>query len=1019
MKPRIGSSILCWMSQLQTHSTAENPLKTERGCDADQPQQGDYINGCETRCGWSRTTQQRSGVFGRTLRLGFLLLALTVTVAPLHAAAAPADCISLSGTWQFRLDTNNVGVNEKWFTQTFADSVKLPGTTDENHKGIFKDEKAVDRLSRVWFWKGPAWYQREVVIPENWQGKRITLLLERTKNTRVWVDDQDCGAEDTLSGMQVFDLSRALTPGRHVITVLVDNAKLPPVGPAHAVDERTQSNWNGIVGRLELRATDPVWIDDVQIYPDAAKKEARVRVVVGNITGQSATGKLAVNCRSYNVKQPADFAAQSVAVAAADARTVVEFTYQPGATVPLWDEFQPAMLKLDLQLTTDAGGKSFADQQTASFGMRDFKRDGQRFAINGRTAFLRGRLDCANYPLTGYPPMDKADWLRVFGILKDWGLNHVRFHSWCPPEAAFVAADELGMYLQPEFPNKRSAFKAPESTDAPKRNIDYLEVPGADPNASLYDYAVRESELIFRQFGNHPSFVMFTLGNELGRNPAMYELAARFKQRDPRRLYAQGANNMHWQPSYAEGDDFWVTGKTGKDLPVRGAFFPGDFNGGGPIYNDPPNTLFNYHDSIKDVPVPVIGHEMAEFAMTPDFREIPKYTGVLKARNLEIFQQRLKDANMLDLADNFLRASGALAAICQRADVEAALRTPGFGGFHWLDLQDFPGQGTALVGLLNVFMESKGITTPEAWRQFCSETVPLLLMEKYTWTTDETFTAEIKVAHYGPADMKDAQVNWTLLDGERSLVASGTLVPVEIKQGGLRSVGQVRVPLDKVKGPRKVWLDINIEGTKHRNTYDLWVYPPKVDTATPKSVLVTNRLDEATLKFLTDGGKVLLFSPTNNMKHSVGGDFPTDFWCWAMFSKGAIAQGREPAPGTQGFLCDPSHPALAKFPTEFHSNWQWWQIVEKSRPIILDKTPADYRPIIHVIDNFARNHKLGLLFEAKVGKGKLLVCASDLPALQQYPEARQLLNSLLAYVGSEKFAPQTEFDRELLNKLLP
>ncbi len=268
----------------------------------------------------------------------------------------------------------------------------------------------------------------------------------------------------------------------------------------------------------------------MQVYPDAARKQARVRVVVGNITGQPATGKLAVNCRSYNVATPADFAAQSVEVQAPDARNVVEFIYQPGETVPLWDEFQPAMLRLDLQLATTAGGQSFADQRAVSFGLRDFKRDGQRLAINGRTVFLRGRLDCANYPLTGYPPMDKDGWLRVLGILKDWGLNHVRFHSWCPPEAAFVAADELGMYFQVELPNKRSAFKVPESTDAPKRNIDYLDVPGADPNASLYDYALREGELIFRHFGNHPSFVMFTLGNELGRNPAMFELVARFQE---------------------------------------------------------------------------------------------------------------------------------------------------------------------------------------------------------------------------------------------------------------------------------------------------------------------------------------------------------------------------------------------------------------------------------------------------------------------------------------------------------
>ena len=471
--------------------------------------------------------------------------------------------------------------------------------------------------------------------------------------------------------------------------------------------------------------------------------------------------------------------------------------------------------------------------------------------------------------------------------------------------------------------------------------------------------------------------------------------------------------------SLAEGDDFWVTGKTGKQLPLRGAFFAGDFPGGGHIDGHPPSTLVDYRDSIKDVPVPVISHEIAEFAMAPDFRELPQYTGVLKARNLEIFQQRLQDANLLDLSHDFLRASGALAAICQREDLEAALRTPGLGGFQWLDIQDFPGQGTALVGMLNVFLESKGITTPEKWRQFCSETVPLLSMAKYTWTTDEIFTGEIKVAHYGAADIREARVDWTLHEGERSPVASGTLGPLTIKQGELASVGQIRVPLNQVKAPRHVKLTIAVEGTKYSNTYDLWVYPPKVDTRTSKEVLVTNRLDATTLKFLTDGGKVLLFSCTNDPKRSVGGAFATDFWCWPMFAKAAIAQKIEPAPGTQGFICDPKHPALAEFPTEFHSNWQWWQIVKNSRPIILDETPADYRPIIHVIDNFARNHKLGLIFEAKVGQGRLLVCASDLPALQDHPEARQLMHSLLRYVDSPAFAPQTELEGGLLKKLLP
>jgi hypothetical protein len=946
-----------------------------------------------------------------------LMVSLVIGMATAGGAVqTPQEkTLPLAGTWSFRLDGTDVGVKEQWFTNRFEETVQLPGTTDTNQKGIFKDEKCTDRLSRVWFWKGPAWYQRKVTIPESWKGKRITLFLERTKNTRVWVDQTFCGADDTLSAAQIFVLPD-LVPGEHTLTILVDNAKLPPVGPAHAVDERTQTNWNGIIGKIELCATDPLWLSDVQVYPDAAKKQARIRVVIGNITGKAVAGKLMIGCQSYNVLKSATFKNETVGILSSNRETVVECVYAPGDSVPLWDEFQRAMLRLTLQLV--ANDNAFADQKSVSFGMRDFKRDGQRLTINGRTAFLRGRLDCANYPLTGYAPMDKAEWLKVLGILKDWGLNHVRFHSWCPPEAAFEAADELGFYFQAELPNKRSSFKAPESTEAKKRNIDYIEIPGADPSASLYDYAVREADLIFKQFGNHPSFVMFTLGNELGRNPAMYELVARFQKRDPRHLYAQGSSNNHWAPSYAKGDDFWVTCKTATNAPVRGALYHGDFSGGGHIYSQPPSTLKNYSDAIKDSPVSVIAHETAEFEVTPDFREIPKYTGVLKARNLEIFQQRLKDANMLDLAHDFMRASGALAAICQREEKEAALRTPGFGGFQWLDIMDFPGQGTALVGMLNVFMENKGITTPDTWRQFCSETVPLLLMSKYTWTSEETFTAEVKVAHYGPKDIQNARVRWGLYEGNAQVIASGDFDPRTIKEGGLRTIGSVKVSLQKVKTPQKVKLVLQIAGTPYGNQYDLWVYPPTVETRAPKSVLVTNRLDAATMQLLADGGKVLLFPPVKELKHSVGGAFPTDFWCWPMFAQGAIKQGLEPAPGTQGFICDPKHPALVAFPAEFHSNWQWWQIVKPARPIILDETPADYRPIIHVIDNFARNHKLGLLFETKVGKGKLLVCASELPERLEHPEVRQMFYSLLRYVDSPAFDPKTELDVNFLKKSL-
>ncbi len=926
--------------------------------------------------------------------------------------------LPLNGTWKFRLDAEDVGVAEKWFALEFDETVQLPGTTDENHKGIKKDEQCIDRLSRVWYWKGPAWYQRRVTIPDAWHGKRITLLLERTKNTRVWVDKTFCGWEDTLSAPQVFDVTVAMMPGEHMITVLVDNAKLPPVGPSHAVDERTQTNWNGIVGKIELCATAPVWLDDIQVYPNAKEKKARIRAVVGNITGKAASGQITVGCKSYNVDKPSTSKTQSLKVKADDRENLIEFTYEPGKDVPLWDEFQPAMLRLTLNLETKAGAEQLSDQRSVNFGMRDFTKEHNRLKINGNTVFLRGKNDCCLFPLTGYPPMDKAGWLRVLSIAKSYGINHYRFHSWCPPEAAFEAADELGAYFQAELPNKRSGFQAPENQEAALHNIDRLDVESADTKVSLYDYGKREGELIFKHFGNHPSFVMFTLGNELGHTQGMFELVAHFRETDPRHLYAQGSNNMHWNPSLAEDDDFWVTCKTGKTLPVRGAFFQADYPNPH-IEHCSPSTMVDFSESIAGIPVPVISHENGSFQVSPDFGEISKYTGVTRARNLEIFRERLKAAGMLDQAHDFVQASGALSVICHREDIEAALRTPYFGGFQLLDLQDFPGQGTALVGMLNVFMESKGLIKPEAWRQFCCETVPLLRMKKYTWTTDETFMGRVQVAHYGPADIEDAHVTWTVIDTQGRKIAGDAFGKTTIKQGKVFDIDMFSMPLKRVAAPQKLTITLAIEGTTYRNDYNIWVYPPRIDTKAPMGVLVTDSFQaETTQKHLAKGGKVLLLPRLDTLPHSVPGGFQCDFWS-PMFSVAAKKRGLPLPPGTLGFLCDPKSPALAKFPTDFHSNWQWWHLVKNSRPIQFDDTPDDYRPIVQVIDNFVRNSKLGLIAETKVGQGKMLICAIDLLGNQDKPEARQLLHSLLQYLDTSDFAPKAEIDTELLNKLFP
>jgi len=931
-----------------------------------------------------------------------------------------SEIADLSGGWKVQLDPDDVGMKEKWFNKQFTDSIMLPGTTDEYNKGIYKDEKEVERLSRVWYWKGAAWCQREVNIPAHWAGKNVKLLLERTKDTHVWLDDVYCGYENTLSALQYFNLSKAIKPGKHKITILVNNAKLPPVGPSHAVDERTQTNWNGIIGRLELQVTDPVWIDDVQVYPDVTHNRAKIRIKIGNITNKSFNGELLVKAESWNTEKPADFQKQKKEITGITNDKVVEFYYNFKNEAPLWDEFNPTLIELSFSLSTVLGDENYKSSKQVDFGMREFKREGKYILLNGKRVFLRGRIDCANYPLSGYPPMKKAAWLKLFRQLKSYGINHWRFHSWCPPKEALMAADEVGVYLQPELPNKRSGMDKKSMEDEAVRkmyNIDYLEVDTSLVNMTLKDYLKREGELIFKYFGNHPSFAMFTLGNELGRNEAMYHLVAHFKNIDSRRLYAQGSSNMHWDPSFAEGDDFWVTNKTAPDLPVRGAFFHGDF-AKPHIEHFPPSTLVDYSRSIKEVQAPVIGHEIGAFQVSPDFNDIPKFTGVTRARNYEIFRERLKEAKMLDQANEFVTASGKLAVICYREDVEAALRTSDFAGFQLLDIQDFPGQGTALVGILNVFMESKGLISPEKWKQFCCEVVPLIKMPKYVWTNDEQFAGEILIAHYGKDDFYDAEVSWRAERSNGEIYSEGKLKAAKIARGGLMKIGKINFPLSKTEKAEKLILSMTIEGTTYRNEYDIWVYPRSVDTTVPDGIKISEQLDQDTKKYLEGGGKVILFPDHDNLSHCIQGAFQTDYWCYPMFARAAMKRGIEPAPGSLGFICNPDSPLLAHFPTEFHSNWQWWHLVKNCKPIILDETPTDYKPLIQTIDNFARNHKLGMVFETKFGRGSLLVCAIDILNLQDKPEARQLYHSMLKYVNSDHFSPKKEISKEILNKIL-
>ena len=875
----------------------------------------------------------------------FLALAAVSAAAPAaFAADGQGQCVSLAGEWAFRLDPEGTGLAEKWFDAALPDRIKLPGTIDDAGLGP-KNSKppTLEGPYRTHDYAGPAWYQRDIEIPPAWQGKRVTLLLERCRwVTTVWLDDKRIGSEDSLIAPHTYDFGTGLAPGKHRLTICVDNTVKLNLGKfVSALFGGTWGNMNGIVGRIELGATPPVWIDDVQVYPNVAKKTAFVKVRIGNATGKDGRGALSVGAASVTATWGATGGQAEVEADMSGAK--------------LWDEFSPNLSELTVKLGDD--------QRTVRFGIREFAAKGTQFTMNGRPVYLRGTLECSIFPLTGYPPTDVPAWQRVYRIMKSYGLNHIRFHSWCPPEAAFAAADIEGIMIQAE---------------GPQANVP----AGSDPARDAFIEA--EFRRIVDTYGNHPSFCTMTLGNEYGgKDELLTRWVDMLIKRDSRHLYssasaAQKTANRQWTESPA------------------GRGIPG------------PGTQRDLRDVVAGDPRPVIGHEIGQWMFFPDFSEIRKWTGVMALKNFEMIRDDLEKKHLLDLAPKFVEASGRFAVRLYKEEIEVLLRTPGYAGFSLLDLHDYPTQGTALIGPLDPFWDSKGFIAPEAFRRFCGPTVPLLRMPKRTYAADEPFEATADLAHYGPADIPGAQPVWTIKDEQGREVASGKLPAASAPTGRLTPLGAINASLAKAAAPGKLTVTVAIQGTEFANDWDIWVYPANVTPKPPADVAVCDKW-EPTKAALAEGKKVVFFANSAAAAQSMRGRFLPVFWSPVWFPT--------QKPNTMGLLCDPAHPLLAGFPTAFHSDWQWYELMQRSRLFILDDTPPAYRPVLQVIDNFSRNHKLGLVFEGRVGRGQLLACGLDLPAMTKDPAARQLLASLYAYVASDAFNPSQALDSGLLDKL--
>lgn len=955
--------------------------------------------------------------------------------------------ILLNGKWHVVLEDGTTG------------QMDLPGTLDENGIGhrdvganqwhpdavlgnaageIDKDAPIATRFTRRHTYEGEARISRKITVPD-YGTDRLFVLAERARALRLLVDGEACAVfrQGTLSTPYIFELTGA-APGEHEFTFLSDNSYpgMPKAAICYssAATDETQTNWNGILGECSMYTRPQNFIDSLRVYPRAVKKEEKNKAggYVLDVCVELAPG-------AKKVYKDAKIILQSEALAAGeleDTQTLTEIISYSGEglaeagtdkeensktmeiwfrdlplreNVKLWDEDEGNLYEmavtLDNGMSAEDKGGSTAECRTR-FGIRSFGDNGSgRLALNGRAIFLRGEANCAEYPETGHPPMTIPEWKEMLLKYRSYGINFVRFHSHCEPEAAFAAADELGMLLQPELSHwdPKDAFETEES----------------------YRYYRAELVDLLKTYANHPSFVMLTLGNELqaqdeGRE-RMRELVRTAKRMDPTRLYANGSNAFYGEEGCDPESDFY-TSQSCKDVVIRGTFS----GMRGYLNENYPSADRTYDEAMaeirKEYQKPVFSFEVGQFEVLPDFEELESFHGISDPVNLKLIKKRVEERGLLPTWEKYVEATGELSRLAYREEIEAAMRTRELSGISLLGLQDFLGQGTALVGMMNSHLEPKpyDFARPERFREFFQECRILVKLPHYTYEAGERLIAEVEAANFGKGNIEGVFC-WTLA-GKKSVSENGNCEPAEIKSkntviatgedteiticrpGSYTEVGSLDIPLDFVEKNTALTLKVRIGDSI--SAYPIWVYR-KTTPVCPENVYETRAFDVKTREILQNGGRVYLSPDADkeSLPNSIKTQFTTDFW-----SVGTFADQE----GGMGQLIDTEHPIFKEFPTDFHTDWQWW-IMATKRAVIL---PHPMKTIITEMDSYAFLRPMAQLIEFRCLKGKVLLSTMELHKSQQYPEVRALQASIYTYLSGENFEPAEEITEEELSMLV-
>jgi len=869
--------------------------------------------------------------------------------------------IDLRGNWLYKTDYDDLGTLNKYYKDTFElGGFMLPGSACEN--GIGKKQEYFDSLTKEavraprerFEYIAPLWLQREIVVPEEFEGKHIRLFLERVNiASELWVDGEKIGRQIIeLSAPHIYNLTGKITPGKHTLTLRIDNRdllNLATMASGYSID--TQGYWNGIIGRIELQCEDIFHLDNIQVYPKENGIDMRIvetSDVYSPFERRNAEIELFVTTPGGK-KLPIKHFSREIF----NSKQVEYLSYE-FADIESWSEFHPALYTLNVKYTCEG----VTDEKSVKFGMRIIETKNKQILLNARQIALRGTIDCAIYPLTGYPPTDIETWRKNFKAIQNYGLNHVRFHAWCPPENAFNAADELGIYVSVEMPLWLN------------RDVCALEL-GED--ISHRQYFMNEAITISKTYGNHPSFIMFSNGNEnMGDFDLLDDITTCIKAYDGRRIYTLTTNFDH---PVLPCEDYLCAYEAGghkvriQDIQDIAA----------------ESTGLNYSNAVNDVPVPVVSFEIGQYCVYPDVEITEKYTGNILPANFDVIKKEMMKKNVYHKLKDYVKASGDLAVKLYKEDIEAALRTKDFGGFELLSLCDYTGQSTATVGILDAFFNSKGLIEPHMFRQFCNSVVPLF-KAKRIFKNSEMLEAEVDLYDFGEMKMKKPVFSLKIYSGNEIFYQTQT------------AERKVSIPISGIT--KSSQLKVELAVGDYTNSWNIYVF----GDSTAKEDVRTIGTEEELKEIIKDGGRAIVTADC--IKNPIEGSFIPVFWSPVHF----------PSQKPCGAIIDDAHPIFENFPTEKYPDYQWKALLDNSKSVDISSFGNDFKPIIEIVPNFVDNTPSSPLFTAKVGNAELLfygfdINATDIPSIK-------LRECICNYVNSIMFKPKNNINEDVFINLV-